>query len=172
MTDLQDRSITIRHLQPDEVEEAHALVETVFDAAVAPHYTAEGVREFKAFIAPGNLANQLIDHRFILVAERDAEFVGLIAMRDYDHISLLFVDLDVQRQGIARALLDRALAICRRERPDLGRVTVNASPNAVTAYRRMGFARTQDEQLANGIRFVPMARPVDPPSEPQDAQDA
>ena len=35
-------------------------------------------------------------------------------------------------------------------------LTVNAAPSAVRAYQRLGFVRTGGEQVAGGIRFVPM----------------
>jgi predicted GNAT family N-acyltransferase len=82
--------------------------------------------------------------------------VGAIEVRDYNHISLLFVHMAHQRQGIARELLRRALAICCRYRPSLRQVDVNSSPNAVVAYARLGFRQRGPEQIKNGIRFVPM----------------
>jgi hypothetical protein len=41
-------------------------------------------------------------------------------------------------------------------KPDLEKITVNSSPDAVGASRRMGFIPTSEEQLVNGVRFVPM----------------
>ncbi|WP_366143753.1 GNAT family N-acetyltransferase [uncultured Bilophila sp.] len=40
-------------------------------------------------------------------------------------------------------------------------MTVNAAPSAVPAYRRLGFKSTGEEKLVDGIRFVPMERPVE-----------
>ena len=50
-----------------------------------------------------------------------------------------------------------ALAICRREKPDLVAITVNSSPYAVPIYERLGFRQTKPEQVVDGIRIVPMA---------------
>ena len=36
--------------------------------------------------------------------------------------------------------------------------TVSSSPNAVSAYERLGFRITSSEQCVHGIRFVPMQR--------------
>jgi hypothetical protein len=36
--------------------------------------------------------------------------------------------------------------------------TVSSSPNAVSAYERLGFRITGSEQCVHGIRFVPMQR--------------
>jgi len=59
-------------------------------------------------------------------------------------------------KGIARSLLSEALKRCKTVKSDLEKITVNSSPNAVAAYRRMGFIPTSEEQSANGVRFVPM----------------
>ncbi|MFQ7550813.1 MAG: GNAT family N-acetyltransferase [Blautia marasmi] len=37
-----------------------------------------------------------------------------------------------------------------------GRMTVNASPYAVSIYRHLGFTDTDSEQIAHGIRYTPM----------------
>jgi predicted GNAT family N-acyltransferase len=92
----------------------------------------------------------------VLVAATPERLVGVIEIRDYTHISLLFVDRVFQGRRISRELLNRALDVCRQHNPDLREMTVNASPNAVTIYTRLGFFATGDEQEKNGIRFTPM----------------
>lgn len=47
------------------------------------------------------------------------------------------------------------------------RMTVNASPNAVEAYHRMGFRDTMPLMEQNGIRFVPMEKMAPPGIHPQ-----
>ena len=59
------------------------------------------------------------------------------------------------RQGIARALFSTLRDHCRTA-PDTPRITVNSSPYAVGAYRRLGFRATGDERTVDGIRFTPM----------------
>ena len=148
--------IRIRELEADEITAAHALVSSVFDEFVAPLFSEEGINEFKSFIDPPRLRERLSPTSFILVAEMDVEIVGVIGVRDWSHVFLLFVKGDQQRKGIARSLLSEALQRCQTARLDLERITVNSSPNAVEAYRQMGFVPTSEEQLANGIRYVPM----------------
>ena len=62
---------------------------------------------------------------------------------------------NAQRQGIAKRLLDEALEICK-SKIDLSEMSVNSSPNAVEAYSKLGFKINEQEQLKNGIRFIPM----------------
>ena len=55
-------------------------------------------------------------------------------------------------------LVEKAIDICLKHRPDLHKITVNASPNSISAYERMGFyaEEEEDEQIFNGIRFTAM----------------
>jgi hypothetical protein len=54
--------IRIRELAEGEIAEAHALMSAVFDEFVAPLFSAEGIREFKAFIAPSKRVSLFIAH--------------------------------------------------------------------------------------------------------------
>jgi GNAT superfamily N-acetyltransferase len=146
--------IRIRELEENQITEVHALVSSVFDEFVAPHFSEEGISEFKSFIEPPRLRERLRSNSFILVAEIDVAMVGVIGVRDWSHFFLLFVRGD--HQGKGTRLLSQALKRCKTVKPDLEKITVNSSPNAVGAYRRMGFIPTSEEQLANGIRHVPM----------------
>ena len=83
-------------------------------------------------------------------------YCAVVIALDKAHISMLFVDRAFQGHGIARALINRALAICRREKPELASVTVNSSPYAVPIYERVGFHVTAPEQVVHGIRFTAM----------------
>ncbi len=160
--------VQIREIEEGEITEVHALVSSVFDQFVAPLFSDEGIREFKSFIEPPQLMERLRANSFFLVAEIGAEIVGVIAVRDWSHVSILFVKGDYQGKGIARSLFAEALKRCRGGKPDLEKITVNSSPNAVGAYRRMGFVPAGEEQLANGIRFVPMVLDLSGRKEGQD----
>jgi GNAT superfamily N-acetyltransferase len=148
--------IRIRELEEDEIGEAHDLVSSVFDEFVAPLFSDEGIHEFHSFIEPSKLRERLSSKSFILVAEANVKMVGVIGVRDWSHVFLLFVKSDHQRKGIARLLLLETLKRCKNVKPDPEKITVNSSPNAVEAYRRMGFIQTSEEQLTHGIRYVSM----------------
>jgi GNAT superfamily N-acetyltransferase len=156
-----DESIRIRELKIGEVEKAHRLVKSVFDEFVAPLFTEEGVSQFKSFIEPNNLKQRLQERSFILVAEIGKNVVGVLAMRDWSHIFLLFVDGKLQRRGIAKKLLEKALKRCEHEDHLPAKVTVNSSPNAVAAYQRMGFVQIAEEEIHQGIRAIPMELEID-----------
>lgn len=118
-----------------------------------PKRTAE---EFLRYIDPDLMAQRTQNHHLTLIAEEDEELIGVIEMRNFNHISLLFVARERQRQGIGRQLLQEILKIARRYESDLSAVDVHSSQNAVDAYERLGFKAVGPEKLENGIYYIPM----------------
>ena len=86
----------------------------------------------------------------------DGEIIGVIARRDTHHISLMFVDRQYHRQGIARQLFDVVLDEFKKE--DATQITVNSSSYAIKFYEHLGFVITGDSQEKDGIIFTPMIR--------------
>jgi GNAT superfamily N-acetyltransferase len=151
-------SIIYRAMRAGEERQVCDLVVRVFNDSVAPLYSPEGVREFLTYAAdPNQLRNRLQSNRFVMVAELQGRIIGVIEIRNCDHISLFFVDSGSQRKGIGKELWCRALDNCLAGRPEVTRITVHSSPNAVQAYQRLGFQAEGPEQTVKGIRFVPMA---------------
>jgi ribosomal protein S18 acetylase RimI-like enzyme len=150
------QAVQYRAMQRGEEDGVSSLVRRVFHKHVAPLFSDQGVREFRRYVTPGAIRHRSDSSHLVLLATVAGRMVGVIELRDYEHVSLLFVDTALQRQGIARELLSEALAICFRHKPHLREVDVNSSPNAVSAYQRLGFRRQGPEQVKNGIRFVPM----------------
>jgi len=134
----------------------------VFHQFVAPGFSQQGIDEFMKFIDPAALENQLKENYFGLIAASGAKLIGVIEIRDHSHIALFFVEARFQRRGIGKALFRKALEICTGEGVRPSQITVNASPNSQFAYETLGFHPTDVEQCANGIRFVPMAFPLNP----------
>ena len=100
-----------------------------------------------------------LNDKVVLVADMGDKIVGVISIKSIDtgkHISLLFVDEECHRRGIARKLLEKALEICRCCIPTINQITVGSSPYAVSIYKRLGFQQLGQEQVENGIRFTPM----------------
>jgi ribosomal protein S18 acetylase RimI-like enzyme len=124
---------------------------------VAPDFPPEGVEEFLKYARPEALRRRWSgSEHFALLATQGEQMVGMIEMRNHDHVSMFFVDPAHMGRGIGRALWERALAACRQAWPELRRVSVNSSPYALPIYEKLGFRQTEPEQVVNGIRFVPM----------------
>ncbi len=152
------KPVIYRAIKAGEEQQVCDLVVRVFTESVAPLYSPEGVQEFLTYAAhPSHLRERLGANRFVLVAELQGRIVGAVEVRNCDHISLFFIDGKSQRKGIGRELWCQALDTCLANRPEVNKITVHSSPNAVEAYQRLGFQAEGPEQIVNGIRFVPMA---------------
>lgn len=152
-----NKAVKIRSMHLGEKTSISDLIVKTFHRDIAPHYVEEGIREFLSYVTPeGILGRQTQDH-VALVAVQDADLVGMLELREYSHVSLLFVEATRQRRGIGRLLMEEALRLCKIHHPGLSKITVNSSPNSVEAYKRFGFYVTGELQVKNGIAFVPMA---------------
>ena len=148
----------ITEITADTLNDSNALqlVWNVFDEFVAYQYCAEGVREFQKYIE-GDYIKQLLDNSEMMMwgCFHHSKITGIIASKSSNHISMLFVDKNYQKQGIARALYQKFIEYCSKN-DSFSEISVNSSPNAVETYKRLGFVATDTEQQKNGIRFVPM----------------
>lgn len=152
----------VRPLAESELEPVAALIARAFDRDVAPLYPPLGIRNFRVFTAPGTIALRSAHRHWALVAEMDGEPAGVIEVRENRHISMLFVDPKRQGAGVGRQLFEAAAERCRRNNPRVAKITVAASPNAVPVYARLGFRPAAPPAEEEGIRYVPMARPLPP----------
>jgi GNAT superfamily N-acetyltransferase len=148
-------SIIYRQIQPSETATVSSRACEVFDQFVAPHYQTEGVAEFHRYASVEALSQRHKSGHITLVAEHSGELAGMLHLRTPVHVSMLFVQSSRQRGGIARGLLAAAGALAGETDCEF---TVSSSPNAISAYQRLGFRITGPEQCVHGIRFVPMQR--------------
>jgi GNAT superfamily N-acetyltransferase len=162
-------SANYRLMQSGEEARVIDLVSRAFFQYVAPLYSDEGVSEFMKYAEPFALAERTKGNHFVQVAELHDEIVGIIEIREHRHIALFFVTQDHQRKGIGRELLNRAVQECTASNPELTEITVNSSPNAVSAYRALGFIEKGEEKTVNGIRFVQMSLEIKRPNSSQQA---
>jgi len=146
----------VRQLNVPDASAAMDLVWRVFSEFEAPSYSDEGILEFKTFINSDSIAEKISNGKLLIWgAFEDAKLVGVIAVRQPLHISLLFVDKQYHRRGIARKLLETALNATTHANAH-ERVTVHASPYAVEIYQRLGFVTVDTTRTMHGIRFTPM----------------
>lgn len=148
--------LTYQFLNPADVIKVSELASCVFNEFVAPQCSPQGVREFQSYIQPTAFLARSQANYFTLIAATQNTIVGMIEVRDYNHISLLFVAPDYHRKGIAKELCRKALQVCRVNKPELSEVSVNSSSYAIPIYEKLGFHQIGDWQIRNGIGFIPM----------------
>jgi GNAT superfamily N-acetyltransferase len=150
--------ILIRSIIAGEEPNAVALVKRVFDLFEAPEYSEEGIQEFYGYItADGMKSRQSQDH-IVFVAEENGQIIGVIEIRNGDHICLLFVDPSFHNRGIAKKLFENVVTFLANKALLKEEITVNSSPFAVPIYHKLGFNSIAEETTVHGIRFVPMKK--------------
>ncbi len=153
-----ESEITFREIKSGEEAKACQLVMDSFSEFVAPDYSEEGVNEFSKYIDSQLMQKRLANNHFVLVALDEDVLVGMVELRNYKHISLLFVKKKYQHRGIATRMLELAVNKCMKHDANTELIEVNSSPFAVGIYEKLGFVKISDEQLKNGIRFTPMVK--------------
>lgn len=174
----------IRPAKHDEWEPAMALAWRTFLRFEASDYTPQGVDSFLDFISDTTLNRMFImgNYQLFVAVENEPKkytgrsagkdflkddqndgtqtgveekIVGLISLREVNHISLLFVDEKYHKQGIGRSLMNYVASYLYEEK---GKIfcTVNAAPYAVEFYEKIGFHAVKREESRDGIRFTPM----------------
>ena len=122
----------------------------------ASDYTQEGIDNFKAFVSDGVLKSMFDQGAYqVFVAVYEKKVIGLVSLRDRNHISLLFVESAYHHMGIGTGLLQ---TLCEYMYKEMGQtsVTVNAAPYAVEFYHKVGFTDTAGVQVTAGISYTPM----------------
>ena len=123
------------HVLPEQPAPARAQLLEYFSAEAIGQRIAAGHRHHLAVI--------------------EGRIAGAIGTRGDAHVHLLFVDLDFQRRGVARALWQAALAACvNAAQPAV--ITVNSSAYAVPVYRRLGFELASEVTRHDDILATPM----------------
>jgi len=147
------RPLGIRRAGVHDVPELHALAWASFEAEVAPHYSDEGVSEYRQFSSAEAIEERMAKgHDFWLVESPDGVALAMAEVRDGIHLAMLFVQPGSCGQGTGSLLVDSLAA--RSALP----MTVCASVNAVGFYSKRGFEVAGPEQDEAGIRFVPMRK--------------
>lgn len=146
----------IRSVTDDEWPEAMGLAWHVFLIYEAADYSDEGIRNFYRFVTDRILFRMFKAGQYQLFGYfLDDRLIGIISLREGNHISLLFVDEHYQNRGVASSLLKYVNNYLLTEL-GMEEVSVDSSPYAVDFYHRMGFVDLDSEVTKNGIRYTPM----------------
>ncbi|EHJ00103.1 GCN5-related N-acetyltransferase [Clostridium sp. DL-VIII] len=146
----------IAQLQKSHIKNALELIWSVFQEFEAPDYSEQGVNTFKDFIRYEQITQKFDNGQMMLwgcfISD---DLKGVIAIRDNNHISMLFVKEEYQSKGIAKKLFQTLIEYCKANE-SIKSITVNSSPYAVEIYHHLGFKDINTEQTVDGIRFTSM----------------
>lgn len=150
--------LVVEAARPADLSRAARLARDCFDEDVARYFTFDGVQNFRAFIADKALRERVERQgSLVWLARLAGEAAGMGELRPKAHVALLFVTSRARGRGVGRALFERM----RAHVLSLGLgtdLTVNATPNSVGFYQRLGFHRAGADREERGLRFTPMAR--------------
>ena len=151
----QVKQVIIRKADDEEWELARDLAFRTYEEFNEGDYSAEGKHNFHGYLFDPLLKEMFVRGQMqLFVAEYDDEIVGMIGLKHDSHISLLFVEGAVHRQGIGGALVECAAQYARNQ--GVRALTVHSSLYARDFYHSMNFKDTGIQTMQDGIRYVPM----------------
>lgn len=138
----------IKKITSNEYNNVKTLVKETFDEFIAPNYSEEGKFEFYRFVENDENLDKLEIFGYYI----EDILIGVIGVdKDSKHISLFYVAKLFQRHSFGKKLLETII-----ENFDFDVLTVHSSPNAVNAYKYMGFRVTDNVIENEGVKYVPM----------------
>jgi dihydrofolate synthase/folylpolyglutamate synthase len=140
-------------MRPEEAPAVSSLARSVFDEFVAPHYSRRGRTEFIRSSTPEKI---VLHEVFVAEDTGSLELVGMLLLERSSHITMLFVKKEYQRKGVGKQLIEHIEHVCRTR--SIGRLTVNAAPNAIDAYRAYRFEVAGSEKKEHGVLYTPMEK--------------
>jgi GNAT superfamily N-acetyltransferase len=152
-----ENDIIIDKLETDEINIVSNMINNIFDEFVGKDYSEEGNNTFKDYIKPQNIYNRFNDKisQFI-IAKHINEIIGIMEIKNKDHISLFFIKKEFHGKGIGRKLFEYFLNITKNEKTGVKIITVNSSKYAEKIYSKLGFIKTNEIQEKDGIKYIPM----------------
>lgn len=155
--------VAIERAGPADAGAVARLIEPAFVRFVAPALGDVGRVAFRMYVTESALRRRLLDGAVGFRATRGGTLAGYAELRGrdgrvdgLDHLTLLFVGLEHQRQGVARQLVETVREHLSAVVPAVDDLTVDASAYAVPAYQRLGFRPSAEASEFKGIVATPM----------------
>ena len=97
----------------------------------------------------------IYSQRLMVVAVVDDKVVGMLETYGTNRISLLFVDSEYQRKGIATAMMSKIAGELKMRGYD--KIVLNSSPYGLPFYKHFGFTVQEEEKNADTLWKTPMS---------------
>lgn len=143
-------------LRLNDPTDALRVAQQVTEQFVLPTFSEEGRSVFPEILARDVVAGFSDPEVEVFGVQLDQTLIGYVAVARKSHISQLFVVSNQQHKGIGRMLLEFVQR--QAKKASISKLTVRASLNAVSFYKKCGFEITAEPQEKNGIRFQPMQK--------------
>ena len=148
--------LTLRQVRRGEEIEVCNLVARSFNEFIAPEFSEEGIQEFFTYANPRDFKKRAESGYYSMVAESGGKLAGVIELKEYNHISMLYVEKAFHKKGVAKELIRVALEKVSSSNSNLCDITVNSSIYAVPFYEKLGFIQFEEEKTIYGVIHIPM----------------
>ena len=145
----------IRLATNDDIAPALDLAWRMFVKYDSLDYGAEHTERMREAIEDRLKDLSIYNQRLLVVALVNGRVVGMLETYGTNRISLLFVDSEHQRKGIATALMSKIASELKRRGYD--KVVLNSSPYGLAFYKRFGFMVEEDEKNPDTPWKTPMS---------------
>lgn len=138
----------------NDIEEISDLVKRIYLKYNSKIDTEEGIKNILIFISAENMRLRFFIEGALMLVARDEnkKIIGVIELRNFEHISLFFVDDKYFKLGIGKKLFEEAKNIFGTEK-----YSVNASDYGLEFYKKLGFIQITDSiKIEKGVHFYPM----------------
>jgi len=144
----------VRLATEEDIAPALDLAWRMFVKFDAPDYGAEHTERMREAIEARLKDLSIYTQRLMVVALADGNVVGMIETYGTNRISLLFVDSEYQRKGIATAMMSRVAGELKMQGYD--KVVLNSSPHGLAFYTHFGFTVEEEERNPDTPWKTPM----------------
>lgn len=128
---------------------------TTFSKKASGLYSEEAINNFHYSLTSTQLYIGFLQGKYTLFCAYDGKkVIGMLMLRDDEHISLLYVRERFQREGVGTQLVMACRQHCRNK--GVSELTVNASPTGLPFYLARGFTASSEECFEGGLRYTPM----------------
>ena len=97
----------------------------------------------------------IYNQRLMVIALVDDKVTGMLETYGTNRISLLFVDSEYQRKGIATAMMNKIANELKMR--GYNKIVLNSSPYGLPFYEHFGFAVEDEEKNADTPWKIPMS---------------
>lgn len=156
MTWVENTPYYILQATDDDWEPAMEMAFETFMKFEAKEYGSEGTFNFVRFVTDDMLRKMFQKGEYKLFVAKDGDdVIGMISLRNGNHISLLFVKEEYHRKGVGKHLV-KHLHKYMKENTIYDKLTLHAAPYAIPFYYKMGFKDAGMITRNQGIVYTPM----------------
>ncbi len=149
------RRIIVKHAEAKDWDAAIAVAWVTFQQIASQVSDEEAADAFREGLTSTQLYIEFLQGRYpLFCAYYGKKVVGVLALKNMAHISLLFVRREFQGMGIGTRLLEECRTYCRKH--GIFDLTVNAIATGIPFYLANGFTAFAEERLERGLRYTPM----------------